>query len=55
MNVPHAITKKPPTITPAAATKGLDIKRISHSGHHLYANYHRDEAAKYLAEKDGSH
>ena len=31
MNMPHAITKKPPTITPAAATKRLDITRISHS------------------------
>jgi len=31
MNKPHAITKKRPTITPAAATKRLDITPISHS------------------------
>jgi hypothetical protein len=30
MNVPHAITKKPLTITPTAATKKLDITPISH-------------------------
>jgi hypothetical protein len=31
MNMPHAITKKRPTITPAAVTKRLDITPISHS------------------------
>jgi hypothetical protein len=31
MNRPYAIAKKPPTITPAAATKRLDSTPISHS------------------------
>ena len=54
MNVPHAITKG--AANHHASGSHEKVRHHAHLafGHHLHATYHRDEAAKYLAEKDGS-